>query len=291
MKHLTKTFVLWLLLLAPCSTALAQKSKKLEVEWLARDVKAVELISTLMPIENQSIDSIRSILGVNTGGEEEDLGFGARRFSLGKGNGYTSFYVDAFTLNGAIQYYEVGVRSSSDSWPQIRNDIIKTWKRSGGPEFLESEDGLAYRKTLDVGFQVYKHAVAAELGELKAVDVPADLKDYYDELISPLNNSIIGFGGCGYGGVVPQGKLAIDALMKANRTDLIENVLRGYNPGGRIYAALALLSLKKQGLHLSSETKKTLDKIKSLDIKIETCSGCIVTHRTAKEILEAPEDL
>ncbi len=291
MKQIVATFLLLFLLLAFSSASFAQKSKKLEVEWLAKDVKSIELISKLMPLDNQTIDNVKAILGKNTGGEEENLGFGAQRFILSKGNGYTSFHVDAFTLNGSIKYYEIGVSGDSDNWPQIRDYIIKAWRQNDGPEFEENRYGLAYRKTLDVGFQAYRNAVAAELGEMKAVDVPAGLKDYYDELISPLNNSMVGFGVCGYAGVVPQGKVAIDALVKAKKIDLIENILRGLNPGGRVYAALALLEMKKQGLRLSSDTQSTINRVSSLDIKIDTCSGCIVTHRTAKEILEAQRAL
>jgi len=293
-KHMQRIAIASLLLflsLAFSSVSLAQKPNKLEADWLDKDIKSIELIAKLMPLENQTIENIKAILGANTSGEEENLGFGAQRFSLSKGNGYTSFRVDAFILNGYIKYYQIGVGTSSDSWPLIRDYIVKAWRQNGGPEFEENEYGLAYQKTLDIGFQAYQKAVAAELGEVKAVDVPADLKDSYDELISPLNNSVVGFGACGYGGVVPQGKEAIDSLVKAKRVDLIENLLRGYNPGGRVYAALALLEMKKQGLRLSNDTPYLINKIRSLNIKIETCSGCIITYRTAKEILEAPEAL
>lgn len=291
MKQIAHALFFLFLSLALSSASFAQKPKKLETEWLAKDMKSIELIAKLIPVENQTIENIQAILGENTRSEEENLGFGAERFSLIKGNGYTAFHVDAFTLNASIKYYEVRVSGSADGWHLIRDYIIKAWRQNGGPEFEENKYGLAFRKTLDVGFQAYKNAVAAELGEIKSVNVPTDLKDSYDELISPLNNSRVGFGGCGYGGVVPQGKLAIDALVKAKRIDLIENILKGYNPGGRVYAALALLGMKKEGLRLRSDTQSTINKLKSLDIKIETCSGCIVTPRTAKEILEAPEAL
>ena len=288
MKPIATTFFLFFLWLVVSNTSFAQKPKKLEVEWLAKDVKSLQLISEVMPIENQTIETIKAVLGENTGTEEENLGFGAKRFILRKGNGYTSLQIDAFTLNGTIKYYEVSVGGDSDSWPQIRPYIVKAWRDNGGPDFEESKHGLAYRKILDIGFQTYRQVVAAELGEMTAVDIPAELRDYYDELISPLNNSAIGFGGCGYGGGVPQGRVAIDALVKANRIDLIENVLKGYNPGGRIYAVLALLEMKRRGFELSDNTESTITKISYLDIKVETCSGCIFTARTAKEILKEP---
>jgi hypothetical protein len=126
--------------------------------------------------------------------------------------------------------------------------------------------------------------------------VPSVLKDDYEYLISPGENSVVGNGGCGYGGMTPPGKLAIDALVKANRLalvkanrlDLIENVVRGYNPGGRVYAALALVAIEKQGSPLTDDTRATIEKIRQLDIMIDTCSGCIISHRTAKAIFESP---
>ncbi len=288
MRRIAATSLFLLLTLAFASASFAQKAKKLRVEWLAEDVASIKLIPKLMPIESRTMEDIRAVFGKNIGDDEKNLGFGAGRFTFSKGSGYTSLYVDAFTLNGSIEYYEIGIRGDSEDWPRIRGDIIKAWLENGGPEFEENSEGLAYRKMLDAGFQAYKNVVAAELGQMKAVDVPANLKDYYEVLIAPLSDLMIGFGGCGYGGGVPYGRQAIDALVKAKRTDLIENVLRGYNPGGRVYAALALLEMKKQGARLSSDTQSAINRIKSLDIELETCSGCIVTPKTAREILEGP---
>lgn len=42
--------------LAFSSASFAQKPKKLETEWLAKDVKSIELITKLMPLENQTSD-------------------------------------------------------------------------------------------------------------------------------------------------------------------------------------------------------------------------------------------
>jgi hypothetical protein len=277
------------LMVVSLSTSSAQKVRKLEVTWLAKDFRAVELIPNLLLADHQTLETIRATLGENTSVEEEDLGFGARRVGFSKANGYTLLSVNLFTLNQTIEDYNITVRGNSDTWPQIRSYIIDAWTKNGGPEFKESASGLSYRRPVDPEFAAYKKAVALELGEMRAAMAPAALKDDYEYLISPRENSVVGYGGCGYGGMTPAGKQAIDALMKAHRIDLVENVLKGYNPGGRVYAAIALLEMGKQGLPLSDEARTTIEKIKGLDIKIETCSGCIGFHRTAKEILESPE--
>jgi hypothetical protein len=145
------------------------------------------------------------------------------------------------------------------------------------------------QKTFPAVFQAYQQAVAAALGELKPVTVPAELRDGYEYLLSPLENSYVGKGGCGYGGEVPAGREAMDALLQAGRMDLIENVLRGYNPGGRVYAALALLEQQRRGVWLPPEVQETIRKLSVLKITITTCEGCLVSQQWAKSVFRTPE--
>ncbi|MGH9759387.1 MAG: hypothetical protein ACREAC_00955, partial [Blastocatellia bacterium] len=143
--------------------AAPQSSKDINADWLAADIRGVQRLSVLLPIESQTIKSIKTILG-ETGEDCEDLGFGAKRIRLARGNGYTSFYVDAFIYKGAFAYYAVGVDGSSESWPLIRKKIVAAWEESGGPAFRESLQGLSFQKTYDDVFRAYKREVGAELG-------------------------------------------------------------------------------------------------------------------------------
>ena len=88
-----------------------------------------------------------------------------------------------------------------------------------------------------------------------------------------------------YGGVTPRGKTTIDALVKANRIDLIGNILMGYNPGGRMYAALAFIAMQRKGIQLSPDVIQALQVVRAMDLELETCDGCIVSHKTAKQII------
>lgn len=267
----------------------AQKDK-FHQEWLAADVAAIQsILPRVMPVETKTLADIKAIFPTPRYDGGTDLGFGARQITFSKSGGYTYLRIDLFTLNGAIENYAIAVDSDSRSWPQIRNALVDAWRKSGGPQFEENDHALFYQKSFDPQFDRYKKAVATELGVLRGVQVPAELKSAYEYLISPLHNSVVGSGGCGFAGITPEGKKAIDALMKANRVDLVENVLRGFNPGGRVYAALALLSLKNSGRPLSHETQITIKKISSLDIKIGTCAGCLLGSRTAKEILKSAD--
>lgn len=274
------------------SFATKEKDEPLVPEWVAKDLEGAKWIGQLMPLEKQTIGSIKKILKVDTSTEDERYGFGARRFYIGHGNGYTRFYVDAFAFNGVIGYYKTGIESDTKRWKTIRNDVIKAWRESGGPDFVETDDGLFYTQTFDEVIEEYKNTVNRHLGNLRSVEVPAELRSYYEYLIAPLEKSTIGEGGCGLPlpGSFPSlldGREAIDALVNANRTDLIENVLRGYNPGGRIYALLALRNLKRQGFKLSKQTQITMNKVLNLPIEVSHCMGCIVmSGLTAKDIVQ-----
>ncbi len=122
---------------------------------------------------------------------------------------------------------------------------------------------------------------------MKSVDVPANLHDSYNLLTSFMENSAVSDGGCGLPPGPPEGKVAIGQLIEQDRFDLIENVARGYNPGARVYAMLALLEKQKQGRELNIETQRTIRQIVNLRIPITTCAGCFVYHETAKKVLAA----
>jgi hypothetical protein len=240
----------------------------------------------LTPVENQNIEVLKKQLKDDWSVDDDPLGFGANRVRFSKGYGYSSVYVDVLTFENQVAYYEIGVTGSFSKWSQYRDQIVNAWKQNGGPEFTEKGYELTYQRKYESVFDSYYRTVGFELGEMLPVSVPADLKDAYEYLTSPLNNSYIGEGICGLGGPVLEGKTSIDALTNANRRDLIENVLRSYNPGGRIFAAIALLRMKQKGLKLDSDVSTTLNKVVNLDVPAATCGGCIINSgRRAKDIV------
>ena len=278
--HLWFTASLTLLLCHSCYAS--GEEKPLRREWLAEDYRSIELISLLASPTPLTTQRIRDILGVGDEGEEEDLGFGASTFDIAKGHGYTTLYVEGFVFRGRIGFYKVGIRASRESWPRIRERISDLWKQNHGPSFDEDDTGLVHTETNDDVFLGYKSSVSAELGEMKGAEIPDELKKSFDYLTSPIEVRAIGG---------TDGEIAIDALVNANRVDLIENVLKGFNPSGRVYAALALLKLSNWNeLVLSPDMISTIAKVSNLDITIRTVRGCLVSSRTAKEILSEPDD-
>lgn len=263
-----------------------ENKEPLNLEWVENDVDGIAVLMKLTPVENQNIEILKKQLKDVWSIDDDPLGFGANRVRFSKGYGYSSVYIDVLTFKNQVVYYEIGVTGSFSKWTEYRDQIINAWKQNGGPEFTEKGYELTYQRKYESVFDSYYRAVSDELGEIKPVNVPADLKDAYEYLTSPLNNSYVGEGICGLGGPVLEGKTSIDELINANRIDLIENVLRGYNPGGRIFAAIALLRMKRKGLKLDSDVTTTLNKVVNLDVPAATCAGCIVNSgRRAKDIV------
>ncbi|HXQ69326.1 MAG TPA: hypothetical protein VN844_02520 [Pyrinomonadaceae bacterium] len=213
-----------------------------------------------------------------------DLGFGAKSFVFSVPGGYTHFSVDGIAVNDRIAKCRIKARGST-SWAMIRTFMIDAWKAVGPPEFEEAESGIRRDYEYPSVLAEYKSLVAARLGPMKSVQVPSDLKSGYEYLISLDENSVVGRGACDYGGSLPIGLTLMTDLVKAGRVDLIENILRGYNPGGRVYALLVLLKLKRKGMKLSDQTLQSMRVVSDLEIPIETCSGCIHWNQTAKAII------
>ena len=255
----------------------AQGPEALRLDWLAKDYKSVELLVLLGSPGPLTVQGIRDILSVKDDGEERDIGFGASTFEIVRRHGYTTLYVEGFAFNGSIGFYKVGMRSSNEIWPRIRERVIHLWNNNRGPGFNETETGIVHIETNDAVLLAYKSSVSVELGEMKQAEVPDELKKSFDYLTSPIEHRE--FGG-------REGESAIDALVNANRVDLIENVLRGFSVSGRVYAALALLKLnKKNQMVLSPDVVSTLAKVRNLNISIRTVRGCEVSYQTAAQIL------
>jgi hypothetical protein len=66
----------------------------------------------------------------------------------------------------------------------------------------------------------------------------------------------------------------MNALVEARRIDLVVNVLRGYNPGGRVYALLALQHLGRSGFSVSQSVAATMRRVQNLKVPVSTCFGC-----------------
>lgn len=252
------------------------QKKKLVKEWVDEDVEGVSSILGLIPFEQQDIEKVKARLRKDWHVEETNLGFGAKYLELEKGRGYSKGYVHSLIYNGQVAQYEAGIESYSEEWPQIKQRIYERWKADKGPESFADEHGLVFKRTLSAVLSRYKADVADTLGPLSKTLVPSDLSLNYSDLINPMENSTLS-------GTHPNE--AIESLVNAKRIDLLENVLRGYNPGARMLASLALLRLEKTGVQLSSKTHTAIDRVMNLNIHLHSCVYDMCSDVTAKEAM------
>lgn len=271
-----------LLLFLLCLTSSAQKRDVIRIDWVTKDVEAIERLLPELARTDPTLESLEKLFGKKP--EQVYLGFGARTFRFFKGNGYTTFSVRGFEFDGKVGYYTIAV-SGSSSWNKVKNILIQRWTATAPLDFKEGDSSIYHYREHPNVVASYKDKIKSQLGELKSVSVPPPLDDGYTYLISLGNNSVIGSGGCNYGGVTPRGKTAIDQILAAGRIDLIENILKGYNPGGRVYALLALLKIQQDGTLFSDQTQKAMTTILNLDLEMDTCNGCEHMDKTAKRIV------
>lgn len=271
------------LLLLCVNVSLAQDEEPIRADWLATDVANIErILPQLKFSEPLTPAKLKAIFGDNF--SETDLGFGGRKFTFSKPGGYTYLRVNGFAFNDTIGEYEISLESHS-TWPTVKSVLTEAWKRSSDLQFKQWKYGIDHQQEFPDVLADFKKGINSKLGQLKLVSVPPHLKDAYEELVSLGKNSTIGSSGCGFGGAIPAGKKAIDALVRANRLDLVGNILKGYNPGGRVYAALVLIGMQRKGSELPHDLLQALEIVRNMDLELETCSGCIVSHKTAKQII------
>lgn len=284
MKTKTYMFASVLSLLLLCANAaLAQKQEPIRADWLAKDVALIErLLPQLNPTEPLTIAKLKTIFGDKF--SETELGFGGRTFAFSGAGGYAYLQVSGFAFNGEIGSYKISLESYL-FWPTVSGLLTDAWKRSSDLEFKQGKWGLYYDREIPNVLTDFKRGVSSQLGELQVAAVPADLNDAYEELVSVGNNSIVSPFECGFALVTPPGKKAIDALVKAERIDLIGNILKGYNPGGRVYAAVALIAMQRKGTELPQDLLRALEFVRAMDFEITTCQGCLMMPKKPKQII------
>ena len=273
-----------MLTLLLCVQFLSAQESDIVEEWIQKDLKATQLIPDL--VKQQPIDPkvIGKMIGARYHELPEDLGFDATRIDIRQGFGYTGIRVSLFLFKDKIINYQV-LLGGSLSWKKVREKIIDAWKQKVGVPFKENETGIYFEITNPLILSEYKAFVADELGELNNTEIPRSIKADYEYLMSPNRNSVVGKDPCGVAGMIPQGKESIDILVNSRKIELIENVLRGYNPGGRVYAMVALLEMKNRDIKLSPDTENTIRKIVETNIKLQVCEGGSISMKTASQVL------
>ena len=270
-------------LLAHVGTIGAQSSGLVK-EWIDKDLAAMKLIRVFVDERPTVPEAVLEILGSKSYSPPEELGFGATNFDFSKGYGYSHIEISGFLYKGNIVKYRV-LFGDSLSWKRVRNQMIGAWHQDVGLPFQENEDSIYWEMTDKTLLNEYKAEIAKELGSIRELVPPEKLREEYEYLMSPFENSVVGIHGCGAAGLVPIGKAAIDSLVAAKQFELVKNILRGYNPGGRVFALMELQELRERRTHLEPSVLLAMNKVAALKAPLKMCKGGTISSRTTTEIL------
>jgi hypothetical protein len=153
-----------------------------------------------------------------------------------------------------------------------------------GDDGIKKSYGLRYEFVRDDVLKRMQDAVNNELGIYEPGQAPEELKNEYSILISPFTQYPFGHS-CSYSGRPPKGRVAIRKLMDGRQIDLIRGSLRSLNPEGRVYAAEALIKLRRSGYSIVENDMEAIKKIRDSELFLSTCYGCKVYKEKARDIL------
>jgi hypothetical protein len=256
-------------------------------EWIQKDIAGLKTLPTLIEARATTVDGAAKALGVSSYSDSEDIGFGAYRYKVSRGLGYSRIEISAVIHRDKILRYRV-LFGDSSRWKEIRAVIIAEWQQHVRVPFKENEDSVYFEFANDDVLKAFKLEVEEELGRQE--DLPKLRRhdiDSYTYLTSPFENSVVGIDGCGAGGVVPFGKNLVDELAALKKPVVLANVLRGLNPGGRVYALLELTRLKQRNNISDPKVLDAMRKVANMDLPLMFCEGGVVHMRTAGQILAA----
>lgn len=261
---------------------------EIDYEELEKDYAILSETSKLFPLNDNDYEGFRKkLISISfnekylSDTEYNDIGFGANRIWTYKFGGYFAYEFIIIVYDNKIikGYFEM--RGNQDVWKKEKGLILSKFKNY----VKEFEYGFTYYFTFEEDYNRYAYAVQEKLGKQEEIEIPDDLKDEYELLINPLNELSYGYA-AGYLAPPLKERLAIGKLVSSGRFDLIENILKGHNPEGRIFALEAILKEGLQNEDIIKRNQNTIKEILKLDILIHVADGCELYYAKAREISE-----
>jgi hypothetical protein len=244
--------------------------------WLRKDVALVARFAALLPL--RSLDETLAAFGQPCATIDQGFGIEARTCLLA--GGYTRCWLTLLSHQGAIFDAEAKCVASEKAWTAIEPVIGKLYADSLVPAGLAVDRNVASLSTRDEAVRARAMAaLATTLGPRSNAAIPEALAQAMTLLDAPTRSLTIGTA-CGVGGSPPEGNLAMQELVAAGREDLLRDVMRGMNAGGRIYGYIGLRLLGRN----TPEDDATFDRLTALALDVETCGGCRTTTQKSGEI-------
>lgn len=273
----------WLLIglgLAPLPTrteSVQAPSSDARADWIESDLARVDQVLRALDAEDLDVATLTATLRGADVREDRPIGFGARRLVLAVYGGYTTTWVHVLA---AVAEREGGPSriaacrfdqlASVELPKEARERLAERW----GKRAVALERGFrAERRDADAGKRLRANVEKA-LGACVVPDAPERLRAAFERLTSPFEDHVLGRA-CGDGGDAPIARAEVDALLAADRVDLLRAALRGMNPEGRAWAAWALRKRSKtSGVALDASDRAAIETLRATKTEYEACSGC-----------------
>ncbi len=253
-----------------------------ERAWLAKDVDMIWRVRSILP-PTPSASAFFHALDARDTQKDTDLGFGLHLQTARVAGGYTTCFFTLVSQADAI----VSLRAECTAQTPADEGIGPTLAEALGQGFsLQPGSSLVARAEYQspAASADARAALDRALGAQAPVladSLPRSVREAYERLMSPLEELAVG-SSCGIVGRSPAGRDAMLTLIAAKRIDLLRNVLRGPNPGGRIYAAQALRQLRA----MSPQDEAIVAALASSSTPVTLCNGCMFSEKTSADALQ-----
>jgi hypothetical protein len=254
-------------------------SQDVRRDWLRKDLQAIGRFAPLFPLHPLE-ETLAAFETTDDTCTPIEHGFGIEVRWCALPGGYTTCAVQLISHEGVVFEAEARCSASERSWSSIEAVIGKAYETALVPKGFSVELEVA---SLSIRDDVVRDramaSIAKALGPRSGAVVPPELAEPFALLDSPSETLTIGTA-CGAGGSPPEGNRAMQQLVDATREDLLRDVMHGMNAGGRIYGYIGLRLLGRN----TAADDRAFDRLKALELEVETCSGCSSTRQTAKAI-------
>ena len=206
-----------------------------------------------------------------------------------KFGGYTSIQFLIVKTGSEIIYLEAGLNSNEtkilDSLASINKKLrerMRLWQHEK-VKINESIWGveLLYRYKNHKALNRLYRFLDKKYGPKDSVEIKdKEMMKHYRILMYP--TYVYPYAGrYGYPPQIPKGRKAMEYLVKHKRFDLLNNVLKGYNPEGKVYAIEALAKENK----ITAENLKSIRFLVANGGMIQSMVGCLPEYLTYKDII------
>ncbi len=204
------------------------------------------------------------------------LGFGGLRLYLEKREGAVRWTIAVLMDSSGEGPWPVAIEVTCAAADSGGAGLVRELREGWPGETAAAERGWRARWRDGRSAAELEARVRAVLGGHRPVSAPRELREAYELLLDPLRPVVYDRGEVGAGAREP-GRLALEALLAAERGDLVRNVLRGLDPEGRVYAAEALLAR----LEPEPQDEAALRAVLALDVPVRVRGGLRVPAREA----------